>query len=71
MALVNISVEPGLLKELIQVLTRIAAGIDRAYPPPRDSATFKGYKPHGPEDIVEFNPESEWQKEQEEEARQS
>jgi len=71
MALIEIKAEPGLLKELIQVLQRIAAGIDRAYPPPPDPAVLRNMKPHGPDDIVEFRPEDEWLREEEAEARQS
>jgi hypothetical protein len=71
MALFQVNVEPSLLKQLIQVLQRIAAGIDRAYPVQPDPAAFKGRKPSGPETLIEFNPEAEWQREAEEEARQS
>jgi hypothetical protein len=71
MALIEIKAEPGLLKELIQVLQRIAAGIDRAYPPRPDTAALKGTKPHGPDDIVIFDPEAEWLREEEEEVRNS
>ena len=71
MAIFEIKAEPGLLKELIEVLRRIAAGIDRAYPPPPDPAAVRKMKPHGPEDMVTFNPEDEWQREAEEEARNS
>jgi hypothetical protein len=69
MALFSVNVEPSLLKQLIQVLQRIAEGIDRAYPPRADPVAFKGRKPTGPESLIEFNPEAEWQREAEEEAR--
>lgn len=71
MAFIEIKAEPELLRELIQVLRQIAAGIDRAYPPPPDPMALKKMKPHGPEDMVTFNPEDEWLREEEEEARQS
>lgn len=71
MALIEIKADPGLLKELIEVLRRIAAGFERAYPPRPDPATLKNRKPHGPEDLIEFHPEEEWERQQEEEARQS
>ena len=71
MALVQINVEPGLLKELIQVLRQIVSGIDRAYPPPPDRSALKGRKPAGPETLIEFDPEAQWQRELEDEARQS
>lgn len=71
MAFIEIKAEPGLLKELIQVLRRIAAGIDRAYPPPPDPDAIRNLKPHGPDDMVTFNPEDEWLREEEEAARNS
>jgi hypothetical protein len=71
MSLIQFNVNPELLKDLIRALTRVADGIDRAYPPKPGVEARKGLKPHGPEDIVEFQPEAEWQREQEEEARQS
>jgi hypothetical protein len=70
LAIFSINVEPGLIKELIEVLRQIACGIDRAYPPGPDPEARKKMKPHGPEDIVQFNPEEEWQREEEEEVRQ-
>ena len=76
MALIEIRAEPGLLRELLEVLRaliarleRIADGIDRAYPPAPPLEARKKMKPHGPDDMVQFDPEEEWLKEQEEEAR--
>jgi len=69
MALIEIKAEPELLKQLIEVLRRIAAGIDRAYPLPPDPAVLRNMKPHEADDIVVFDQEAEWLKEQEEEAR--
>lgn len=71
MTLFDIKVNPELLKSLVNVLERIADGIDRAYPPkPKDEARAK-LRPHGPDDLIVFSPEAEAWREEEEEARQS
>jgi len=70
MALLNLNLEPNLLKQLIQVLSRIADGIDRAYPPLPSAEARKTLKPHGPEDLIEFNPEEEWLREEQEDQKQ-
>jgi len=69
LALVEIKAEPGLLRELIDVLKRIADGIDRAYPPPPAPEIVQQMKPAGPEALWEFDPEQELEREMEDARR--
>jgi hypothetical protein len=63
MSLITINVEPSLFKRLLLVLERIASALERAYP---DIAIGRMGEPAGPENLTVFDPEKEWEREQEE-----
>jgi hypothetical protein len=63
MSLIEIKAEPELLKKLLSVLNRIADALDRAYPEQQIIQS----KPYGPEALMTFDPEKEWELEEEEE----
>jgi hypothetical protein len=69
MALLEVKIHPEMMKELIGMLRRIADGIDRAYPPGPTEEARKAMKPFGPEALLTFDPEQEYLRELEEEAR--
>jgi hypothetical protein len=55
------------LKQAISVLTRIAEALERAYPPIVEMPTVT---PAPPENLTTFDPEAEWNREQEEERQE-
>ena len=64
MSLIEVKVEPELLKRLLSFFERIADSLDRAYPP---FSQVHQHKPYGPEAITEFDSEAAWLAEAEEE----
>jgi hypothetical protein len=64
MSLVTVNIEPAFLKELLAVARRIADALERAYPPILEHVSLK---PAGPENLTTFDPEKEWELENEEE----
>lgn len=70
MAWIELKLHPKLVVRLARALERIAAGIDRAYPPPPDEKLLRRIKPFGGDELVTFDPEAEYERELEEEARQ-
>lgn len=66
-SLVTVNIEPTLLKRLITCLERIAAALERAYP---DITISNVATPAPAENLFTFDPEKEWEKEQEEERQQ-
>lgn len=69
MALIEIKAEPGLLKELVQTLKQIAAALNRAYPAPLDPERLRGMKRKEADDLWEFDPFREAEREEEEDVR--
>lgn len=65
MAIISINVE---LKTAVDFLRRIAEALERAYPEPtiREIA-----EPAGPESLIEYDPDKEWQRQQEEDRQEN
>ncbi|HXP82589.1 MAG TPA: hypothetical protein VN976_22005 [Verrucomicrobiae bacterium] len=63
MSLITLQIEPKLLLRLLAVLERIASALEREYP---DVAVRRG-PPAGVENLTVFDPEKEFDLEQEEE----
>ncbi|HEY0800683.1 MAG TPA: hypothetical protein VGD54_07555 [Steroidobacteraceae bacterium] len=64
MPLIELNIEPVFLKRLLSIGERIADALERAYPPIRE---LPNVTPAGPENLIQFDAEAEWQREQEEE----
>ena len=60
MALLEVKIE---LNRVVRALERIADVLERAYPPPQKIDS----KPAGVDNLTVFEPEEEWQREQEDE----
>jgi hypothetical protein len=63
MSLIEIKAEPELLKRLLAVGERIASALERAYPEP---AVIMPHKPYGVEALITFDPEKQFELEEEE-----
>jgi hypothetical protein len=63
MSLISLNIEPTLFKRLLLVLERIASALEREYP----DTTIRRGPPAGPENLTVFDPEKEFDIEQEEE----
>jgi hypothetical protein len=62
MSLIEIKAEPELLKRLLAVGERIASALERAYP----EITITQMKPYGVEALTTFDPENQFEIEEEE-----
>jgi len=67
MSLIELKIDPEVLARAVRVLEDIR-DLLRIYIAPTPLPVAPS-KPAGPEDLIEFDPEEEWQREQEEEVR--